>query len=220
MKKNIYLIFSLLLFFSPLFVFGHQPNFVQNKSVVFDSEPTLSKAYYGTLNNQPTVYNIYSTSTFDMYVNLLSPDIPETLKDFTITIRDDKKNIIKTVSSNSSEWIRWYEEFGGDWYFKGPEFKEQFQPGMYTISVQNQTNTGRYVLAIGEIESFPINQFTNTITQLYRIKTLFFNEPWYGIYYGIIGKYLFLSSIILVFILVVIISITIRIIRKRYINTN
>lgn len=215
MKKNLYIIFSLLLFVSPLFTFAHQPNFIKNKSVVFDSEPTISKAYYGTLNNEPTVYNIYSSSTFDMYVNVLSPDISGHTNDFTFTIRDDKNNIIKTVSSSSEEWIRWYEDFGGDWYYKGPEFKEQFQPGIYTVAVQNQTNTGKYVLAIGELESFPASKFISTITELYNIKTLFFNEPWYGIFYGVIGRSLLYGSIILIIILIAVIAIAIRIIRKR-----
>jgi hypothetical protein len=151
-----------------------------------------------------------------MYLNILSPDIKNTLKDYTIIIRGDKNNIIATLSSSTSEWIKWYEDFGGDWYWKGPEFKQQFSAGTYTISVQNPTNSGKYVLAIGETESFPANQMLSTLKELYIVKTNFFNEPFYGIFYGIIGKYLLFSSEILVLILIIIIWFFVRKLRKKH----
>ena len=213
--KKISFVFATLLFSTfAISVSAHQPNYVENNSLVIDSEPAISKAYYGELANQPTTYTINSTSTFDMYVNVLSPDLPSTLKDYSVTISDSEGNLIQTISSSSPEWIRWYEDFGGDWYWKGPEFKQQFSAGTYNISVQNPSNSGKYVLAIGEAESFPANQFINTISELYNIKTKFFNEPWYGIYYGVIGKYLLIGSIILVIILITVIWISVRIFRK------
>jgi hypothetical protein len=213
MKKYI----SILLFLFCVFAIpasAHQPNYVENKSAVLDSEPTISKAYYGELNNQPTIYTINSTSTFDMYVNILSPDIPNATKNYVVTIKDDN-NIVKTISSSSSEWVRWYEDFAGDWYWKGPEFKSQLPAGTYTISVQNPTNSGKYVLAIGEVESFPVNQFSSTLKELFAIKTGFFGEPWYGIFYGIIGRYLLGGTIILLVILIAILWIIARVIRKK-----
>jgi hypothetical protein len=210
MKKNIFLIFAFLLFIFPFCASAHQPNYVKNKSTVFDSEPTISKAYYGELSDQPTIYTINSSSVFDMYVNVLSPDTQNSFKNYIFIIRDSNNNIIKNISNDSSPWVRWYEDFGGDWYWKGPEFKEQFPAGTYTISVQNPTNTGKYVLAIGETESFPVGQTFRTLKELYTIKTSFFNEPWYGIFYGIIGKYLLFGLIILGAILIVLVWFFVR----------
>ena len=215
MKKDIFLILTFILCgVSPICVSAHQPNYVGKNSTVFDSEPTISKAYYGELANQPTIYAIYSNSTFDMYVNILSPDIQNASKDYTIIIKDSNNNVIKTISSSSSEWTRWYEDFGGDWYWKGPAFKKQFSAGTYNIIVSNPDNIGKYSLAIGELESFPINTFIHTIKELFFIKTKFFNEPWYGIFYGIIGKYLLFSSLILVIILIFVIRLILRLLRS------
>ena len=53
-----------------------------------------------------------------------------------------------------------YEEYGKTWYWVGPEIGKDFlgdrtyEAGTYYIKVFNQTNTGKYVLAVGDIERF------------------------------------------------------------------
>jgi len=199
MKK--YLIFLTFVFFIiPITIFAHQPNYIGNEVEIINTEPDISKAYYGELTGLEAVYQIYVTSALKLYVQILSPKIEGSEKDFLVLITDDKENIVANLSTSTEGWQSWYEEYGGDWYWRGPSFSEVVPAGTYNIIISNRNNIGKYSLAIGETESFPISKFINTIQQLYSVKTKFFNEPWYGIFYGVIGRYLLFSSIILIII--------------------
>ena len=214
MKK--YLIcFVFVTFLLPTIIFAHQPNYIDKQTQIIDTEPNISKAYYGELIGSEAVYKIHATSSLKLYVQVLSPKIESASKDFTVLIKDNRQNIIAKLSTSTEGWLSWYEDYGGDWYWQGPSFKNVVPAGTYDIVVSNSNNIGRYSLAIGEIESFPANDFFNTIQQLYSIKTKFFNEPWYGIFYGIIGRYLLSSLVILVFVLVTLIYFCARLLKKR-----
>jgi hypothetical protein len=61
------------------------------------------------------------------------------------------------------QWTEWYEPYGKQWYWVGPEigqnFKhvedyKDFKEGIYYIKVFNQKNEGRYSLAVGDQEKF------------------------------------------------------------------
>ena len=216
MKK--YLVyFTLLCFFIPVTIFAHQPNYIDGQTQIVDSEPDISKAYYGELPGDSAVYTIYATSSLKLYVQILSPKIQNANKDFNVVIKDSKQNIISSLSTSTDGWQSWYEEYGGDWYWQGPSFTAIVPAGTYDVIVSNTNNTGKYCIAIGETESFPISNFVNTIDQLYKTKTKFFNEPWYGVFYGIIGKYLLFGSLIIILILTSIIYFYIHI-KDRNIN--
>lgn len=81
-----------------------------------------------------------------------------------------------------------WEEFGGDWYWQGPEFKQIVPSGSYLITIDNPSHSGKYVLAIGEAEVFTLSGTPHTISELYKTKTQFFDKPWYSIFSGVIGK--------------------------------
>jgi len=59
------------------------------------------------------------------------------------------------------EWTDYYEEFGGDSYYKGPELRSNpdeeglprgvdMDEGTYTTKVFSPDNEGKYVLVVGE----------------------------------------------------------------------
>ena len=181
---------------------AHQPHYVATSTAITDTQPTISKAYYGTLAGEPASYTVTATSSIELYVNILAPDIPGTKKNFVVTITDKSSpSPLATLNDPTTSWQRWYEPFGGDWYWQGPEFKQQVPAGTYRITVHNPGNSGRYVLAIGETESFPPSTALHTLSELYTIKTQFFNEPWYGIFRGVIGKFLLGAITLLVLLL-------------------
>jgi len=213
MNKSL-VFFILVTFFVPFTIFAHQPNFIDKQIQIINAEPEISKAYYGELIGSKAVYQIYATSSLKLYVQILSPKIPNSSRDFNVLIKDDKQNIIANLSTSTNNWLSWYEDYGGDWYWQGPSFKGVIPAGAYSLIVSNPNNIGRYSLAIGEIESFPANQFFNTIQQLYTIKTKFFNESWYGIFFGIIGRYLLLSLIVLVIIIIFLTYLGVRLLKK------
>lgn len=219
MKRYI-LFFIFSIFIIPITIFAHQPNYIDKQVEIIDTESSISKAYYGELAGSKAVYKIYATSSLKLYVQILSPKIQGSSKDFEVLIVNDRQNIIANLSTSTEGWQSWYEEFGGDWYWQGPSFNEVIPAGAYDIIVSNPNNIGKYSLAIGEIESFPVSEFTNTIQQLYLIKTKFFNEPWYGIFYGVIGKYLLIGLTILVFIIILALYFCVRRLKRRNIHNN
>ncbi|MBM3192026.1 MAG: hypothetical protein FJZ63_05185, partial [Chlamydiae bacterium] len=64
----------LALFLVPAFAFAHQPRITESRQTLVP-DPEISKAYYGTLTGEPDVYTIEAKEPFDLYVNVLVPDI-------------------------------------------------------------------------------------------------------------------------------------------------
>jgi hypothetical protein len=195
-------------------LFAHQPNYVAKRTRIVDAEPSISKAYYGELDGQGAVYQISSESTFELYLNILSPYADEAFRDFSVLVEDNKGAVIGMLNDPLVDWTRWFEEFAGDWYWQGPELKMQLPPGRYVIIVQNPTRSGKYVLAIGEDESFPLREMLQTLKELYWVKTRFFDEPWYGIYRGIVGRYLMYTSLAISIVILVVAGMVVWVVRK------
>lgn len=167
---------------------AHQPEYIDSESNIRIPDPDTSRAYYGELTGAPAVYTVSSDHDFSLYLNILSPYLPDASTDFTVSITNAAGAHVATLSANASEWQKWYEEFAGDTYWKGPEFRQNVPAGTYTISVSNPKNMGKYVIAPGEAEIFTVAGTPSTIRQIYLVKTRFFGKPWYSIFQGIIGK--------------------------------
>jgi len=202
MKKNIlFILFGLLFFYGS--AEAHQPNFINKEKEVLVSNPEISQAFYGFLDNEPAVYTINSSSPFKLYVGLLTPDVahPENSLFATIT-NEDGEELAKLDGINNFEWKHWYEEFAGDWYWQGPEFKKEVPAGKYIITIDNTHSKGEYVAVFGELESFPIVKMPGMLVELFNIKTKIFEKPWYSVFQNKIGKYLGIITI-LIFVLII-----------------
>ena len=68
--------------------------------------------------------------------------------------------LVKQGEKDALPGQRRFEPYGKKWYWIGPEIGADFksnrayEPGSYYIKVYNETNTGNYVLATGDIEKF------------------------------------------------------------------
>ena len=174
----------------PVFASAHQPNFVDSQKWVRVNEPEISKAYYGVLPNAPVRYVISTTEPFDLYVGLLVPDLSEVRTNISAEIIYQDGTVIAKLVGEKFEWEKWHEEFAGDDYLKGPEFKKNVPAGTYTIIVQSpDSNYDKYVLVVGEKEKFSILKYGEMEKQIYDIKTKFFEKPWYAVFEGKIGGY-------------------------------
>jgi hypothetical protein len=189
MKKRgnwLLLILIFIFLFGLQFISAHQPRIIYDKTNVYENilNPEISQAFYGELRGNPDYYFINSTSDFVLYLNILSPDINNARKDFSFEIFSKNGNI--TV--NGTNWKKFYEEFGGDNYWKGPEFEKNVSTGFYIIEITNPENEGRYSLAVGKIESFPFGESVKAIFSVIRLKHDFFNKSYFAFFEGIIGK--------------------------------
>lgn len=198
MISNFKYILFVLLFFGAGTVSAHQPNYIENQTWIKVIEPEISKAYYGVLPGKEARYVISTTTPFALYVGLLLPVLPEANQNISATIVNQKGEVIETLVGNKFPWKKWFEPFAGDDYWQGPEFKKEVPAGTYTIIVYSSDNNwDKYVLAIGEKESFSASAYPEFIKQIYQIKTTFFAKSWWAIFEGKIGFYLLIFLIII-----------------------
>jgi len=142
--------------------FAHKPYIIgKTKNDILVKEPEISKAYYGELKGDDMFYVISSDTDFELYVNILAPDLsPETQhnnSDLSLWITDNN-NLDIRLKGEDWNWTKFYEEYGRDNYLKGAEYKANVSSGIYYIVVYSKTNSEKYALVIGEKEDF--NLFT------------------------------------------------------------
>lgn len=173
-SKKALVSFLLLFFLTPSFVLAHQP-VISESRLIQVTDPEISKAYYGELKGEPDVYVIEATESFNLYVNVLVPDIAGQKKDVSaIVLKDSAK--IALLDASGFEWKQFYEPFGVDTYWMGPEYKTRALAGKYEVRVWSTNNDSKYSLAIGEIESFNFKESLNALKIIPQLKKDFFNE--------------------------------------------
>ncbi len=203
------LIILIVLFLSVCAVSAHQPRLeaginssINNPIVV--QNPEISQAFYGNLNGQPDYYKITSDKPFKLFVNILVPQSPGISGDFvSAQITDSSGKTIALLDGTKSNWTPMFEEFGGDYYLQGPEFTQNVSAGTYYIKVFNTNNTGKYSMAIGDIESFPADESLKAIITIPLLKEQIFGKPVITLFFEFLGIILALGSIIVLFAMII-----------------
>lgn len=194
-------ILALLVFISaPGPAFAHQPRLVNSETTQV-VDPEISKAYYATLTGSPHFYTIDSKEPFDLYVNVLVPDIAGQKKDVSATIlKVGDKGPFATLVGPSFDWKKFYEPFGADTYWMGPEYKARAEAGTYEIRVSSSNYDSKYSLAIGEIEAFDGKEGMNALTLIPQLKKDFWGESPIGFISSPFGWGLIVAMYLLAFI--------------------
>ena len=177
MKKNIKnpaLLLLALFLFSPALASAHQPRLVTNQPVVV-TQPEISKAYYARLAGSPQLYLIHAAEPFDLYLNVLVPDIAGQKKDIAVVVLKNGKQLAFLDGLNF-EWKKFFEPFGHDTYWMGPEYKAKVEAGEYQIFVSSANNDSKYSLAVGQTEAFDAKEGLNALVLIPQLKRNFFNE--------------------------------------------
>lgn len=207
LSNGFFLFFLLVLSFLSLAVknevYAHQPVIVGQKTAITVNDPDVSKVYYGELAGKPAVYTIYSAKPFDLYANLLVPNASGAKTDFSLDIKKEDVLVEKLYGSESF-WLDFYEPFGDDYYFKGPEFESKVEPGLYAVKVYSQNNSGKYALAIGKTDKFGLLETVSAMRAMPAVKQRFFEKsPWtaYNNYTGLGGVIFLVLAIVIVYFL-------------------
>jgi hypothetical protein len=183
-----------LVFFAGISASAHQPRLVGDETDIIVENPEVSQAFYGTLIGGPVNYHISSSIPFRLHVGLLVPDIEGVDKDISAAISKNGDGgpytDLSFLDGTQHEWTRYFEDFAGDYYWQGPEKTINAEAGDYTVMLFNQNNQGKYVLVVGEKESFPLSEMIHTIGVLPALKMDFFGKPWYMTYYNLTGIFL------------------------------
>ena len=185
MKKLLSILFLLGIFSQ---VYAHKPVLNDNSTYPADApyeieEPEISKAIYSTLIGDPHFYRIQSEVDFDFYAGILAAkidDCPLNSK-FSFEVLDSEFHKIYLADGENFEWTPWYEEYGKQWYWNGPEIgqnfasNEVFKAGTYYIKVFNNSNTGQYIMAVGDIEKFSFTDIVGLIFSMGKIEDEFWD---------------------------------------------
>jgi peptidase E len=194
MSKKIFLYLSIFLFLALAgSASAHQPNVIYlQKGDISITNPEISRAFYDELKGRPRDYYIYfpaqggPASGWELYLNLLVPDPANRDGRYSADVFDSTGQKIYSLDGSSGapsgSWQPYYEPFGRDYYLKGPELDKNVPAGKYKIEVYSadpstgsgQANLGKYVLAIGKVESFDIQSVLNIYWQLPLLKLTFF----------------------------------------------
>jgi hypothetical protein len=194
-------------------VFAHQPRLVGTETVLHVSLPEISKAYYGSLPGKPVTYHIESAEPFRLYVNTLVPVMEGIEKDVSATILK-QGTVIARLDASAHDWDKFHEPFANDDYFRGPEYVSMQDAGSYEIQVYSPDNQGKYVLAVGDVEAFPLPELIKTYAVLPRLKSEFFGKNPFSAYNNIMG--IFLGGLILIVLVILVTAyFGIKFIKKR-----
>jgi len=175
--KYFAILFFAFIIFVPAIAEAHQPRLVRSNNTMVN-DPETSKAYYGRLTGAPQTFFISAKTPFVLYVNILVPDIIGQPKDVSaiITKYSEAENSVLTLDGPAFKWTRFWEPFGRDWYWQGPEYRQRAGAGQYEIKVRSINNDSKYSLAIGEVEAFDFNESVNALNLIPILKKNFFNE--------------------------------------------
>lgn len=167
-------LFIAVFFFLPVLALAHQPRITESRLTQVP-DPEISKAYYAKLTGEPDVYVITSSEAFDLYVNVLVPDIAGQKKDVSAVVLQGGKELTVLDGPNFT-WTKFYEPYGADTYWMGPEYRARAEAGTYEIRVWSSGNDSKYSLAIGEIEAFDQKEGMNALTIIPQLKKDFWGE--------------------------------------------
>ncbi len=186
--------------------YGHQPRIVYDKILSKQSpyqitDPEVSQAFYGELNGSPEYFMIKSPTEFNLYLQLLKPDFEK--RTFSAEVYKDGKPFT-IMNGKEHEWTLFYEEYGGDTYYKGPEFEKRVPSGTYTIKVYSPDNLGKYSLAVGKLEKFDTKESINALITLPQLKIQYWNKSLFSIFEGRIGKFI-LSFVLCILVIIMIV---------------
>jgi len=162
----------------PCKVLAHQPRIIYSQpGDIQINNPEISQAFYDELKGKPRDYFINSNKDFALYINLLVPEEANRNGRYSANIflvKDSGTEQIGSMDGALFEWKEFYEEFGRDYYLKGPELTKEVPAGKYKIEIYSKDNQGKYVLAVGQKESFDALSILNIYWQLPLLKVSFF----------------------------------------------
>lgn len=97
--------------------YAHQPKLDKNTEIVVE-DPEISKAYYKVLDSGPHTYTIQATENFELYVNILVPDLPEQPTDLSVLISREQEDPAELAMLEGKNYDRntFLEPFGYDSY--------------------------------------------------------------------------------------------------------
>ncbi|QDI89580.1 hypothetical protein Nisw_08635 [Candidatus Nitrosopumilus sp. SW] len=185
MKKTHFLIFVLILV-STNQAFGHKLISHDDSHRDFESallipDHKISWAIYENLGtNEAKFYTFDAKKGDSFYASIVIPKI-EGLEDYSpslVLMKEDNSNIQKIIYEKGFPGNEFYEPFGQVTYWERQELRTEIpSDGKYFIIVTDEKNqSGKYSLAVGEIEDFSGENMFTLLPKAWLDTKLFVND--------------------------------------------
>lgn len=176
---------------------AHQPRIVTGNPVIV-TDPDTSRAYYDELAGAPREYLLTAPHEFTLYLNILVPAKANPSGRYAVRVyRSGSPAPVARIDPDEVPWKAYYEPYAGDTYFKGPELRIIVPAGYYRIEVAGSGDRGKYVLAVGEKESFPPGAMRAALRVIPQLKSRFFGVSPAGFLFSRIGASYFAVMLLL-----------------------
>jgi hypothetical protein len=176
------------------------------------TSPDVSQAFYAELKGQPDEYRFTLDKPLLLYLNVLVPKIPGVHQDYSAELyrkTASGDSLVHVLDGTNSNWTVFHEPVANDDYFQGPEFREQTPPGDYVARVSCPGNRGKYVLAVGERESFPPAEMVRVISVMPALKR-YFDKPVWTAYFNYTGLFISATAVVIAGVVVLVVSLARR----------
>ena len=168
------LLFSVFLFsLSGTSVFASRIEILSTPTLVTNTSPTSSVAYFGLLEGTSITFALKGEDAFILETSIFVPDVDGATRDFSVLIQDGARHKIASFSGKGEGnlWQHWFEAWTGEWYWRGADFKAGLPRDTYFLTVSNPKNTGKFVLVVGGNSPAP-----SSFSELFSIE-MFFGNP-------------------------------------------
>lgn len=147
------------------------------------TNPEVSQAFYGVLEGFPHTFEITTEESFDLFVQVLVPDIASSeniVSASIVKVTPGARRVedIARLSFKDGEWNTFHEPFVNDTYREGPSIDRVMEAGTYKIEVKTATNKHKYVLVVGKQEELGGIGFFETIRRIAGVKVFFEKSQW------------------------------------------
>jgi len=216
--KQTKIIFALLAGFFLLmagsFVSAAKINIIYPQSEAIQiANPENSQLFYDQLNSKPRDYFVSSDKDFNLYLNLMVPEVENLDGVYSAKIYSENplgEQQVAFLDGSLATWQEYYQNLDRDYYLRGPELNQYFSAGKYRIQVSSADmlaqadNQGKYVLVIGKNDVYDLATILNLYWQLPLLKIVFtktsifefFLTPFGIAGIGVVGALLILIALI------------------------
>lgn len=175
---------ALALFFTSFGVVeAYRPVLLPTQSqleVIVVEDPEIERTYHSLLEGFPHTYEFTSDVPFELFVEVLIPDIDEIEREMSaIIVREATRGVAEVARLKGGEttWVSFYEPVGGNRYERGPGYESRAEAGSYIVQVHTAENYGKYALTIGKKKNSDRLGYFELLGLLIDVKQFFGKSP-------------------------------------------
>ncbi len=181
---------AIALFFlssAPLFAFAYVPVFASKEGVMV-SEPIRAHRFFGELLEESAVFRFSLKEGGIIYLNLMTPaSVNSSGKFDAVIVNESAGTVTAILEAGALDWQSYRDPYIGEDFIRGPELNMSVPAGEYRVVVTSPGNVGKFVLQIGQEESFSIGDYFALYKMGPTLKRDFFETTQISFFTSVVG---------------------------------